>query len=106
MRRGAALLEPVQVGGAEVFVRGTRGQHLVRGDEDLVADGHRGPLGPPARPEAVELVPEITALALRGRHRGLPARRAQMDVAPPYAGLTACAIVLVVASTAPRPGRC
>src|SRR5215831_16293706 len=54
-----SLLEPVLVGAAEVVVRPTGGQHLVCGDEDLVADRHRGPLHSPAGSKSVELVAQV-----------------------------------------------
>src|SRR6266487_3881225 len=57
--RGQALFEAVQVADAQIPVRQSRGQHVIRGDEDLVADGHGGSLGAAARAEAVELIPEI-----------------------------------------------
>ena len=57
-----SLLDPVQVGGAEISVRDPSRQHVIGGDEDLMGDGHRRPLRAPSGPKAVELVAEVAAL--------------------------------------------
>src|SRR5215813_3707600 len=76
-----SLLKPVQVGAAEVVVRPTCGQHVVCGDEDLVADRHRGPLRAPAGSKSVKLVAQVATLLVGSGHRGLHKGRSQVDVA-------------------------
>src|SRR5262245_39552337 len=84
--RGPSLLKPVQVGRAQIFVRHTRGQHLVCGDEDLMADRHRGPLCTASSSKPVELVPEVAAFRSGRRYRGLDEGRPQAHVALPGPG--------------------
>jgi len=101
--RGPSLLDAVQVGGAQISVRHIRGQHVVRGDEDLMSDGHRRPLGTPSGSESVELVPEVAAL-LSGRcHRRLNQSGPQVHVALPGAGLLPFPRALIVAGTDSGP---
>src|SRR5580765_5988413 len=101
--RGSALLDAVQVGGTEIPVRQSRGQHVVRGDEDLVADGHGGALGPAAGPESVELVAEVPAFLVRRRHGRLPQRRPEVHVALPGASPLVFARALIVVGTDAGP---
>lgn len=54
----------VEKGGAEIFVVHSAGEHLIRGDLDLVRDRHGSPPGASLRFEAPVLVFELVVLGV------------------------------------------
>src|SRR5438128_7094429 len=72
----AVLVQPIQVGGAEVYVIRPGGEHAINRDQDLMSDSDGGPHLAASGTEAVILVLEVTAALFgradrRGDQRGL-----------------------------------
>ena len=80
------------------------GEHVEHGDQDLVRDGHGGPLGAPARLQPVVLVLVVAALRPGGADRGLNEGRLEVDVALAGGRALLLSGALVIAGADPGPG--
>src|SRR5690242_17300294 len=101
---GAAFTDLVEIGISEIAIDHAPGEHVIGGHDNLVSNGQGGPQRAAAGLEAVELVPQITALGPCRGNGGADQDRAQMHVALAGAPAPLLARALVAAGANAGPG--